>query len=289
MYLQGEVIVDGTVTANKIDSNTITANEIASGTITASEIGVGSVKDIDSNAAVASDLFSGDYSDLSGTPTLGTLSSLDKITDSTYIGDGVIVTSKIAVDTALANEVLAKNASITNTLTMGSSGKITNSGSDWAVDSDGFSVQQGTLRRNSYDILDATDARVATFSANNGNVDLKADQGGMSVSATGNVFVGTSNGNIRLSPGFGDKIELFGSGSNKAEIRSYDSGLSGEKGVMMVFKNPIPESDLTVAKVKNNLDQGEGAISAVEFSDGNVNLLWIEYNNSGDVNIDSIF
>src|SRR5690606_23753584 len=81
--------------------------DIEDGTITAAKLQIGSIKDIDANAAIVSELFSGDYDDLSGLPTLGDLAALDKISNATYIANGVIITDHLAADSVTTAKIKA--------------------------------------------------------------------------------------------------------------------------------------------------------------------------------------
>ncbi|MCS3827448.1 hypothetical protein GGP85_002918 [Salinibacter ruber] len=103
----------------------IQGGDIATNAISATEISVGSVQDIDSDAAIASDIFSGNYGDLSGTPSIpsGDLADLNEV-ESTHIKDGAVVARTIAAGTAMADKILANTATISAELEMGSAGQI---------------------------------------------------------------------------------------------------------------------------------------------------------------------
>jgi hypothetical protein len=87
----------------------ITGDDIQTGTISADEISVGSVTDLDSDAAKIADTFSGDYNDLINDPSIpsGNLASLDKISNSTYIGNGVVSTGALQADAIVSGKIAA--------------------------------------------------------------------------------------------------------------------------------------------------------------------------------------
>jgi len=86
-FIDGDLIVDGTVTADQIKANSITASEIAVGTITSSEIAAGSI----TSTEIAAETI-----DASRLLTVGA-STTPKVADYTYIASAV---SDLAAGTA---------------------------------------------------------------------------------------------------------------------------------------------------------------------------------------------
>ena len=95
----------------------IDGGDIITGTITASKISIGSVTELDSDAALVADIIT-DYGELSGLPTLGSVSELNRIT-STFIENGAIITAKIAVG-AIISDRIAANAITADKINIGS-------------------------------------------------------------------------------------------------------------------------------------------------------------------------
>jgi len=133
-------ISDGAVVTAKIASGAITTTELSADAVTATEIAIGSVTDIDSDAATINDVFSGNYSDLSGKPTLGDVASLNDIS-STYISDGAVVTRTVASNAITTSELKADAVTATEI----SIGSVTDIDTDAATISDVFSGDYGDL------------------------------------------------------------------------------------------------------------------------------------------------
>lgn len=110
------------IDGGNIITQTITANQIDTNTITASEIAADTI----------------------------TASEIDANT---------ITASEINTDSVLANDILANSADITNTLTMGSGGLITNTNGDFELDADGLTMDVTT-----------GNASAVTFEDSSGNV-----------------------------------------------------------------------------------------------------------------------
>ena len=123
----------------------IDGGDIITGTITASKISIGSVTELDSDAALVADIIT-DYGELSGLPTLGSVSELNRIT-STFIENGAIITAKIAVGAIISNRIAA-NAVTANKIAAG------------AVVADKIDVND----------LNALGATIANFTINSNNV-----------------------------------------------------------------------------------------------------------------------
>ncbi|ATU46995.1 putative protein 3343 [Salinibacter phage SRUTV-1] len=133
-------ISDGAVVTAKIASGAITTTELSADAVTATEIAIGSVTDIDSDAATINDVFSGNYSDLSGKPSLGDVASLNDIS-STYIADGAVVTRTVASNAITTSELKADAVTATEI----SIGSVTDIDTDAATISDVFSGNYGDL------------------------------------------------------------------------------------------------------------------------------------------------
>ncbi|AUO79335.1 PA14 glucosidase domain-containing protein [Salinibacter virus M31CR41-3] len=133
-------ISDGAVVTAKIASGAITTTELSADAVTATEIAIGSVTDIDSDAATINDVFSGNYSDLSGKPSLGDVASLDNVS-STYISDGAVVTRTVASNAITTSELKADAVTATEI----SIGSVTDIDTDAATISDVFSGNYGDL------------------------------------------------------------------------------------------------------------------------------------------------
>lgn len=150
-YLDG-----GTLLADTVDTV-----QLAADAVTAEQISIGSIKDIDEDAAVASDLFSGRYGDLSDTPTLKALAALDKIDNATYINDGVIITDHLATDAVTAQKIdvgdlFAQDISITGVLRAGNSTQLDDSGLSLDAIAGSYYTDPGTGRSQWYGAPDAS-------------------------------------------------------------------------------------------------------------------------------------
>jgi hypothetical protein len=85
---------------------------IQDGAVTAEKLSIGSVKNIDTDAAVVSEIIT-NYSELSGLPTLGSVAALNSITN-VYIQDGAVIASKVAAGAILADKLSVLASSLVN-------------------------------------------------------------------------------------------------------------------------------------------------------------------------------
>ena len=293
--------------ATSISGGTIVAN-----TITANQISVGSVTDIDSDAATISDVFSGDYNDLSGKPSLGDVASLNNI-DSTYIADGAIITSKIAAgsvtaseikaDTITANEIDAGTITAseisTNTLsateidadqlftesfTVKSGGSIQNADGDWDITGTGFGVYgaSGRYQKNSYSFIDGSTEEAAIFlNTSLGDVEWVVDNNDLNFDINNGEFYAAVNDDIDLNAGG----EAILDGTDGVRLRSDDVDVEVRKingGTAIVFKDTT-NGQPTKSQIEHVLLGNEAVLYAIEYSDGNINLGWAETDQYGNV------
>lgn len=122
------------VVSAKIAANTIVAGNIASGTITASEIATGTItaNEIAANTITAAKIASGT---ITATEIATNAITSDKILA------GAVTAAKISVSSLSAIDTDTGTLTVSDTLTMGASGEITNSGGDYTLDDDGLSIQ----------------------------------------------------------------------------------------------------------------------------------------------------
>jgi hypothetical protein len=276
-----------------------------------------SVTDIDPNAALKDELFSGSYTDLTDKPTLGDLSEIDVIQDTTFIGNGVIVTEAVVADAITVDEIdldsfWAEDATIANTLTMGSEGKIVNNPSsptDYTIDGDGITLVAGDpdsgplARRISWTENGTEIARIA---ADNGTIESKANgdeasgYSGMAWYAKQSSSSNSDSDRMKMGmdfrPGGRDRFEFLlpdnGGGTNYPEFEIGKMGLDDRgwryypNGGMMVWKNPR-QADPSDSYCKNLLDRGEFALYALDedssSTTGDVRLKYAERKPDGSI------
>lgn len=260
-----------------------------------------------SDLATVSELFSGDYSDLSGTPTLGDVAALDSIS-STYISDGAVVTRVLAANAVTANEIAA-NAVTANEINAGS------------VTTDELAADAVTATE-----IDVTNLEAVSASTGNLDVDgiIDLSSGGKITNNT-NFTIGKDGLTLEVGEGGANRIvwrEQFDD-ITSAELASaysytspaYPSGnfvirsegdttfrtkgtveiITDEElnpsavrfasvgdGVAMVFRNTT-NGQPSNSELERVMGPHEAAVYAIEYADGNINKGWAETDANGNV------
>ena len=204
------------------------------------------------------------------------------------------------IDTLFTNEVFANEATISEKLTMGINGQITNATSDYRIDSEGiaFNTGSGILARAL--TWEESGTEIARIAADNGSYvqkvfgDQNSGYSGQSLQAW-ELSTSTSAANwceiaINYRPDGADSIQLntsdtggvYTSSSPRVEIGTV---VGGNTDVMVQF-----HPNEKVMKFPNYrtshypfsaLNQGEAVLYVLKKGDGDIDLIWREKTDDG--------
>jgi hypothetical protein len=138
--INGGQIYTNTITATQIASSTITANEIAADTITANEIDVSNL--FAETITLTGSISSNNYVAATSGWSIG--ASTAEFNDVTIRGTLTGATGSFSGAVTATSGSLS-GLSISGTLTMGASGKITDSGANYSITSGGIDINAGTI------------------------------------------------------------------------------------------------------------------------------------------------
>jgi len=206
----------------------------------------------------------------------------------------------LKIDTLFTNKVFANEATITEKLTMGTNGQITNATSDYHIDSEGiaFNTGSGVLARAL--TWEESGTEIARIAADNGSYvqkvfgDENSGYSGQSLQAW-ELSTSTSAANwceiaINYRPDGADSIQLntsdtggvYTSSSPRVEIGTV---VGGNTDVMVQF-----HPNEKVMKFPNYrtshypfsaLNQGEAVLYVLKKGDGDIDLIWREKTDDG--------
>jgi len=259
-YIDGDLIVDGTITADQIEGNTITANKIATGTLTSASGVFGSISagDIDTGTLNAANvtISGGDVTiNSSGITINGSSSSIN-------LGSGAFTVSAAGVMTAtgatISGAITATSGSFTGSLNSatgtftgalsGGTISIGSGNSIFKADSNGIYLGNATFGSAPFRVtpagaLTATNANITgDIVANNLNISSATVTGTLSASniQIDNVTIDTDgSGNLIIKSGGVDTTQIADNAVNNDKIDS-------------ISANKITADQLDSARINTN-------------------------------------